>query len=263
MNNSIPLKQISAQIRKFEKNTIGNVVAIGRLLHEAHEQCEHGEYQAWLEREFAWSYSTCLRYEHAFSFAEKCHRDTFEKMNISLGALHVVASLSTSDEERAAIIKAALERRVTADIAKCILDELRNPPEQPKDPIELDDPLEPADPDEPDDSLEQDDPIEPDEDEESTPENLRGSVCIHADMSADYASGFMDQDIALLVSKWTVNGDTEAIVAAARRAEATWGALAARIEKAAGLKGGDITPGRSALKAKADRAEARARAVAI
>ena len=44
MNNSIPLNQISAQIRKFEKNTIGNVVAIGRLLHEAHEQCEHGEY---------------------------------------------------------------------------------------------------------------------------------------------------------------------------------------------------------------------------
>jgi hypothetical protein len=72
MNQNQNLSTISAKIRKFEKNTIANVVEIGRLLNEAHEQCDYGEYQDWLEREFSWSYRTALRYCHAASFAEKC-----------------------------------------------------------------------------------------------------------------------------------------------------------------------------------------------
>ena len=142
MNNSGPLQQISAQIRKFEKNTIGNVVAIGCLLLDAREHCEHGEYQAWLDREFAWSYRTCLRYSYAFDFAEKCQPGTFENLNLSLGALHIAADPATSDEEQAAIIKAAHNGRVTATIAETIIHELRfdpgNDAGQDEDPVDDD-----------------------------------------------------------------------------------------------------------------------------
>lgn len=257
MKNSIPLQKISVQIRKFEKNTIDSVVAIGRLLREAKEQCEHGEYQEWLKREFAWSYRTALRYGHAYDL-QKCHGYTFETLDLSLGAMHIAADPSTSDDESMAIIEAARLGRVTTAIAKGIVYALRNPAEQTENPVEPDDPLEPAD-----EPAEPDEPDEPEEDTKSTPERLQGSVRLHAEASGEFASGFTDQDIEFLVSKPTCNGDAEVVVAAARRAEATWGALAARIEKAAGLKDEDVTPGRSALKAKADRAEARSRAVAI
>ena len=175
MKNSIPLQKISVQIRKFEKNTIDNVVAIGRLLHEAREQCEHGEYQAWLDREFAWSYRTCLRYSYAFDFAEKCQAGTFGNLNLSLGALHIVADPTTSDEEQAAIIKAAQDGRVTATIAEAIIHELRNPGG------DAGQDLDPVDNDAPDDPIE--DGTAEDDVGDGDPENCRTAFMLRADLS--------------------------------------------------------------------------------
>jgi Protein of unknown function (DUF3102) len=119
--NRQTLPQISRKIAALEKNTVANVIEIGRLLDQAREQCEHGEFTAWLSREFSWSYRTSLRYRYAFSLAQKCHTVTFEKLNISISALHVAADVYTPDKAKKAIIKAALKGRVTYSIAKAII----------------------------------------------------------------------------------------------------------------------------------------------
>jgi hypothetical protein len=53
------LGRISAQIKALEKSSIQNTAEIGRLLHEAEQQCAHGEYMKWLRSEFGWSHDSC------------------------------------------------------------------------------------------------------------------------------------------------------------------------------------------------------------
>ena len=243
MKSAIPLQQISAKIRTFEKSTIGNVVAIGRLLHEAREQCEHGEYQAWLDREFAWSYRTCLRYSYAFDFAEKCQPGTFENLNLSLGALHIAADPATSDEEQAAIIKAAQDGRVTATIAEAIIHEHRyvdpvNDARQDDDPV--------------DDDV-SDDPTEDgtaDEDDigDGNPENCRTAFMLRADLSITAA-----KDAKQLVANYKSYSKVpdEAFVQLVDHVLHAWKELR-----------DELSAGRGPIKSAADRAEARSRAVA-
>jgi hypothetical protein len=121
------LAEISSKIKALEKNSIKNVIEIGRLLHEASEQCEHGEYQDWIKREFGWSYRSALRYRNAYEFAQKCQIVTFEKLNLSLSALHLVAERKGDDEQdvREAIIKAATEGRVSHSDAQAIIEQHR------------------------------------------------------------------------------------------------------------------------------------------
>jgi hypothetical protein len=132
------LAEISSRIKTLEKNTVSNAVEIGHLLHEAREQIPHGEYKAWLLQQFGWSYRTSLRFHHAYSFSGKCQIGTFEKLDLSLSALHLVADPYTDEVARNAIIKAASNGRVTYKIAKAIIAE--HAPAKP-----LDEPL-PIDP---------------------------------------------------------------------------------------------------------------------
>src|SRR6266850_2274986 len=98
--NSRTLAQISKKIKALERNTIQNVVETGKLLHEASEKCEHGEYQAWIEREFGWSYRTAVRYRDVYDF-QKCHSVTFRTMNFTLTALYLVAGMKCEGEQAA------------------------------------------------------------------------------------------------------------------------------------------------------------------
>ena len=96
--NQQPLIEIANKIRKFERSTISNAVETGRLLHEASEICEHGEYQAWIDCEFGWSYRS-VNNRNAFEFAEMCNSFTFDgisdvdELNLSLSALYLVAAM--------------------------------------------------------------------------------------------------------------------------------------------------------------------------
>jgi hypothetical protein len=109
------LAQISQQIRALEKRTISNVVEIGKLLEEASELCEHGEYMKWLADEFGWSHSTSLRYRAVFQLSQNRQIGDFDKWNISISALYLLARLEKNDSEygssewlaRAEIIEAA------------------------------------------------------------------------------------------------------------------------------------------------------------
>jgi hypothetical protein len=124
MSNS-NLDAIARQVKALEKNNIGNVVKIGELLNKARDGIEHGEFMAWVSREFSWSYRTALRYERAYLFAHNCHSGTFEKLDLSLTALHLVADPATDEKARKAIIRAALKGRVTNAIARDIIEKSR------------------------------------------------------------------------------------------------------------------------------------------
>ena len=114
--NDTRLAEITAQIRKYEKQTVANVIKIGALLTEVEDLLEHGEFQPWVEREFAWSYRTSVRYRAAYAFSQNMTRGTFGKLNISLTALYILAELGDNEAAiRDAIINSGLDgKRLTA-----------------------------------------------------------------------------------------------------------------------------------------------------
>jgi hypothetical protein len=57
--NARTLDAITVDIHKHERT---NIVAVGKLLNETRLACEHGEWCAWLEKEFEWSSTTADRY---------------------------------------------------------------------------------------------------------------------------------------------------------------------------------------------------------
>ena len=127
MKNDRRLEALAGKIRGAEKQSVANIILIGGWVKKAQELCEHGEYQNWLRENFGWSYRTALRYREAHSFAEKCHRGTFRKLNLTVTALHILASLP--DEIGGAIIKraAASGERLTAQTTRDLIQDLQRP----------------------------------------------------------------------------------------------------------------------------------------
>jgi hypothetical protein len=77
------LPQITKAIKVLEKKSIQNVVEIGKLLCEASEECEHGEYLAWIKLEFGWSHGTSLNYRNVYVLCQNRKICDFDKLNIS------------------------------------------------------------------------------------------------------------------------------------------------------------------------------------
>jgi hypothetical protein len=50
-NRTLP--QIAKAIKAVEKRGIRDIVEIGKLLHEAEQQCEHGDYMKWIKAMYA------------------------------------------------------------------------------------------------------------------------------------------------------------------------------------------------------------------
>jgi hypothetical protein len=119
-NNRLP--QIAKAIKTLEKRNISNCVEIGKLLDEAANQCEHGEYMNWLKREFGWSYMTAKRYRDVFDLQQIHQIGDFAKLDISISALYVVATLMKDGSDghvavSKAIIEAARHGRVSYQMA--------------------------------------------------------------------------------------------------------------------------------------------------
>jgi Protein of unknown function (DUF3102) len=128
------LAQIAGQIKALEKKTIQNVVEIGRLLQEVDDQCEHGEYMKWLKGEFGWSHGTSLNYRNVYALSQNRKICDFDKLDISISALYMIARLSKgarqlgsqySEAAVEAIIGAAKHGRVSYRMACDILERLR------------------------------------------------------------------------------------------------------------------------------------------
>lgn len=130
--NTQPLAKISQKIKALEKNSIQNVVEIGKLLQEASEQCEYGEYMNWLKSQFGWSHQTSLRYRSVYNLSQNQQIVDFAKLDISISALYEVADLFRNFFDLPiclaageAIINAAKSGRVTYRMTRDIIRELR------------------------------------------------------------------------------------------------------------------------------------------
>jgi hypothetical protein len=192
------LDTIAKEILKREnKGIITNVIGIGGLLAEAEAQCEHGEYMEWLRDNFEWSHQTSLRYRRVFELTQNQHRVDFGALNISSSALYYVSELTAGQHRnpdvleirlkaRAAILKAAKKQRVSLVVAKDIFKSIENPPGP-------DDHLPPTPPDETSEqellqlSPEQDNPLPKSGDSVPQPfqTSLHAMMTMHAKTSDD------------------------------------------------------------------------------
>src|ERR1700687_1681031 len=157
INTSRALAKIADDIRALdkknlqnEKDTIKNIIEIGRRLHDASEIPDtHGEFMAWTEREFPqWSHQTLLNYRNVYELVEgsaeiqNCLE--FGSVNLSIGALYMVAALKNEEDQREsrdAILNEAMEKRVTRSRAKAIIEEHKprlepDPPPVEPEPVE-------------------------------------------------------------------------------------------------------------------------------
>jgi Protein of unknown function (DUF3102) len=140
-DNIATLAQISAKIKALEKahekKSIQNVVAIGKLLHEAEDQCDHGEYMKWVKSEFEeWSHQTALNYRDVYELSQNPNILEFDKLNIALSALYRISyyfldqndSDDQDDQEQLAIgmavVEAARHRRISFKEACKICEEM-------------------------------------------------------------------------------------------------------------------------------------------
>jgi hypothetical protein len=69
--NQPTLSQIASTIHTIRKRTVADAVEIGRLLHVAREQAEHGTWGKWIKTEFGWSERATDRYMDLAAFWEK------------------------------------------------------------------------------------------------------------------------------------------------------------------------------------------------
>jgi hypothetical protein len=64
------LTECAAEIRRLGSNVVRDVIAVGQKLTEAKAQCPHGEWLAWLEREFRWSDRTALNFMRLYELSK-------------------------------------------------------------------------------------------------------------------------------------------------------------------------------------------------
>jgi hypothetical protein len=83
-----------------------HIIAVGKLLNEAHEACDHGEWCAWLEKEFEWSSTTADRYRKVADLAERF--PTVGKVQLAPTTLYALTELE--EEVLPAVIDALAKR---------------------------------------------------------------------------------------------------------------------------------------------------------
>jgi hypothetical protein len=96
------LAEHAAEIRKLGKQTVENVIEIGRRLAECKKLVGHGAWLPWLEREFGWSDRTALNFMRV---AELSKSETVSNLNLPVKALYLLAAPSTPTEARDEIIE--------------------------------------------------------------------------------------------------------------------------------------------------------------
>ena len=105
ITDSARLAEHASEIRRLGKQTVDNVVEIGRRLTEAKDIAGHGNWLPWLNREFGWSPSTAENYINLFKLSAKF--PTVGNLDLDLRSLYLLAAPSTPPEARAEIIERA------------------------------------------------------------------------------------------------------------------------------------------------------------
>ena len=132
ITDSARLAEHASEIRRLGKQTVDNVVEIGRRLTEAKDIAGHGNWLPWLNREFGWSPSTAENYINLFRLSGKF--PTVGNLDLDLRALYLLAAPGTPPEARAEIIaRAEAGKKVTtAEVMAAIAKRKPEPEPKPK-----------------------------------------------------------------------------------------------------------------------------------
>jgi hypothetical protein len=120
-HNSKPrsLDVIANDLHALERNAFDK----GALLLEARAVCEHGEWYAWLDREFAWSVDTAARYIAAANLAAKYR--TVRDLKVPMRVIYdLAADNDVEDPDLPAIIEALAKASKSKKLSVADADEV-------------------------------------------------------------------------------------------------------------------------------------------
>jgi hypothetical protein len=113
------LAEHAAAIRALGKQTVENIIEIGRRLSECKRICGHGNWLPWLDREFGWSDQTARNFMRV---AELSKSKTVLNLDLPVKALYQLAAPSTPKEARDTIIERAKSAPVPVAEVKRIIE---------------------------------------------------------------------------------------------------------------------------------------------
>jgi hypothetical protein len=118
------LNEHATEIRKRANRVGRDIYEIGRRLTEAKKLLGHGNWYAWIEREFNWSEQTALNLMRCFEMFHRVAKSkTVLDLNINVSAMYLLARPSTPVEAQKQIIEQAATADTpvtTADVKKAI-----------------------------------------------------------------------------------------------------------------------------------------------
>jgi hypothetical protein len=93
-------------IRSLGKQTVGNIIEIGRRLVDCRDNhLEHGKWLPWLKREFNWSRQTADRFIHIYEASDKLPK--LSNLEVPVSGLYLLAAPSTPVAAREEVIARA------------------------------------------------------------------------------------------------------------------------------------------------------------
>lgn len=114
------VQQQTDEIKGLFRQSVENVLAIGRNLIQVKERLAHGQWLNWLVAEFDWTDRTALNF---MNVAQQFKSEKLSDLNIAASALYVLAAPSTPSEAREeAITRAQAGERITVSAARDLRD---------------------------------------------------------------------------------------------------------------------------------------------
>jgi hypothetical protein len=122
---NLDLAEHAAVIRRLGRRVITDIIEIGRRLCEAKKLVRHGDWEAWLEKEFGWSADTALNFMRVYELSKSRN---FRDLNIAPSALYLLAKKSTPEPVRTeSIERAEAGEAITVKDVKALKTELDKP----------------------------------------------------------------------------------------------------------------------------------------
>jgi hypothetical protein len=138
--------ELAEEIRALGKKTIHNIAGIGRRLDLAKTLVGHGNWHAWLEKEFGWTDRTALNFMRVHELGKSAN---FSDLNLAPSSLYLLGAPGTPDDVRDAVItrsqagetfkRADVKRMIAAKVAPARSMQPPKPRPVPRPPAEMND----------------------------------------------------------------------------------------------------------------------------
>lgn len=126
------VQQRTDEIKELMRSTAEDIIHIGQKLLDVKERLDHGDFESWLDKEFAWSLRTARRF---MNVATRFKPANLADLSVAPSALYLLSAPSTPDEAvEEALDRAADGEQITHQVAKSIVESHK--PEEPSKPLE-------------------------------------------------------------------------------------------------------------------------------